>query len=114
MASPVASPALDPNDLRRLRAAAESYFRGDYSATRMLLRGVNWAAAKPPNEACILDAAAAYALSRAGGDETSEMLREAERVARGCRAGVAAAPLRGRLFSPAFLRFWQRARQLGG
>ena len=90
----------------RLLPPARLYFEGRYREALAALRGLAWPAG-PPGPACLLEAAAAFALYRQSGAEDARYLDEARRPLRSCAALAGGERPDPALFSPAFTRFYE-------
>ncbi|MFN7940723.1 MAG: hypothetical protein U0X73_03945 [Thermoanaerobaculia bacterium] len=99
-----AVPAADPL-ARQLALAARSYFAGRYAEARSRLAALVWSQG-PPARACVLEAAAAFAEYREGGERDPDLLGRARTALGRCAGdrGLEAAA-DARLFSPPFVRF---------
>ncbi len=98
-----ARPKVDPAPL--LLPPARLYFAGRYREALASLRGQHWPD-EPPTRACLLEAAAAYALFRQVGGDEPRYLEQARAALRPCPGISRRDRPDPRLFSPAFTRWF--------
>jgi hypothetical protein len=98
-----APPTADPGQL--LLPPARLYFGGRYREALATLHGLRWPGGTPPR-ACLLEAAAAYALFRQVGGDDPRYLEQARAALRPCPGMSRRDRPDPNLFSPAFSRWF--------
>lgn len=91
-----------------LADAVESYLTGDYRGVLAQLESATLRDNRSKGQACLLRAAAGYALYMLGGESDPTLLAAARQAAvEGKAFGGSAPRLSPKLFSPRFISFWQ-------